>query len=174
MPRAKKETQAEITQRTMEEMQTQLAQLTQAMHGLLAQRNAPAAAPVEERDDEQSDHEDDANPFAILGENRPRAQPAQPHDHWDQSFKFEIPEFHGSQVAEDLLDWIATVDEILEFKHVPLDQCVPVLAMRFRSRATAWWTQLKASRLCLGKPKIETWDKLKKHMRKTFLPYNYD
>ena len=55
MPRVKKETQAEITQRTMEEMQTQLAQLTQAMQGLLAQRNAaaPAAAPVEEQDDEQ-------------------------------------------------------------------------------------------------------------------------
>ena len=52
MPRAKKETQAEITQRTMEEMQTQLAQLTQAMQGLLPQRNA--AAPVEEQDDEQS------------------------------------------------------------------------------------------------------------------------
>ena len=48
MPRAKKETQAEITQRTMEEMQTQLAQLTQAMQGLLAQRNIPAAAQVEE------------------------------------------------------------------------------------------------------------------------------
>uniref|UniRef100_A0A0D2ZSC5 CCHC-type domain-containing protein n=2 Tax=Brassica oleracea var. oleracea TaxID=109376 RepID=A0A0D2ZSC5_BRAOL len=132
MPRAKKETQAEITQRTMEEMQTQLAQLSQAMQGLLAQRNA--ATPVEEQDDEQSDHDDDANPFAV---------------------------------AEDLLDWIATVDEILEFKHVPLDQCVPVLAMRFRSRATAWRTQLKASRLRLGKPRIESWDKLKKHMRKT-------
>uniref|UniRef100_A0A0D3AAS4 CCHC-type domain-containing protein n=1 Tax=Brassica oleracea var. oleracea TaxID=109376 RepID=A0A0D3AAS4_BRAOL len=172
MPRAKKETKAEITQRTMEEMQTQIAQLTQAMQGLLAQRNA--AAPVEERDDEQSDHDDDAHPFAVFGANRQRAQPAQLNERWDQSFKFEIPDFHGSQVAEDLLDWIATVDEILEFKHVPLDQCVSVLAMRFRSRATAWWTQLKASRLRLGKPKIESWDKLKKHMRKMFLPYNYD
>ncbi|XP_013669317.2 uncharacterized protein LOC106373730 [Brassica napus] len=172
MPRAKKETQAEITQRTMEEMQTQIAQLTQAMQGLLVQRNA--AAPVEEQDDEQSDHDDDAHPFAVLGENRQRAQPAQLNERWDQSFKFEIPDFHGSQVAEDLLDWIATVDEILEFKHVPLDQCVSVLAMRFRSRSTAWWTQLKASRLRLGKPKIESWEKLKKHIRKMFLPYNYD
>lgn len=46
--------------------------------------------------------------------------------------------------------------------------------MRFRGRATAWWTQLKTSRLRLGKAKIESWDKLKKHMHKTFLPYNYD
>ncbi|KAG2280756.1 hypothetical protein Bca52824_051976 [Brassica carinata] len=88
MPRAKKETQAEITQRTMEEMQTQLAQLSQAMQGLLAQRNA--ATPVEEQDDEQSDHDDDANPFAVLGANQQIAQPAQLNERWDQSFKFKI------------------------------------------------------------------------------------
>ncbi|KAG2323169.1 hypothetical protein Bca52824_016382 [Brassica carinata] len=111
MPRAKKETQAEITQRTMEEMQTQLAQLTQAMQGLLAQCH-PALVNQQDNE-EQSDHEDDANPFAVLGESRNRAQPVQLHKRWDRSFKFEIPEFHGSQVAEDLLDWIATVEEIL-------------------------------------------------------------
>ena len=171
MPRAKKETQAEITQRTMEEMQTQLAQLTQAMQGLLAQRDTTAQ--VEAQDDDQSDHEDDANPFAVL-RNRDQAQPVLPHEQWDRSFKIEIPEFHGSQIADDLLDWIATVDEILEFKQIPRERCVPMLAMRFRGRATAWWTQLKTSRLRLEKPKIETWDKLKKHMKKTFLPYNYD
>ncbi|XP_013614289.1 PREDICTED: uncharacterized protein LOC106320464 [Brassica oleracea var. oleracea] len=88
MPRAKKETQAEITQRTMEEMQTQLAQLSQAMQGLLAQRNA--ATPVEEQDDEQSDHDDDANPFAVLGANQQIAQPAQLNERWDRSFKFKI------------------------------------------------------------------------------------
>ena len=170
-PRAKKETQAEIQQRTMEEMQTQIAQLTQTMQGLNAQRNA---APTEEHDEEQSDHEDNANPFAFLGGNQRQAPPIQLNEQWDRSFKFEIPEFHGSQVAEELLDWIATVDEILEFKQVPLESCVLVLAMRFISRATAWWTQLRASRLYLNKPKIASWDKLKKHMKKTFLPYNYD
>lgn len=41
MPRQKKETQAEIQQRNMEEMQAQIAQLSQAMQRLLAQRNAP-------------------------------------------------------------------------------------------------------------------------------------
>ncbi|ESQ30422.1 hypothetical protein EUTSA_v10012371mg, partial [Eutrema salsugineum] len=76
------------------------------------------------------------------------------------SFKFEIPEFHGNQVAEELLDWIVIVDEILEFKHVPLDRCVPVIAMRFRNRVAAWWTQLKLSRARSGKPKIMDWDKL--------------
>lgn len=46
--------------------------------------------------------------------------------------------------------------------------------MRFRNRAAAWWTQLKASRTRAGKTRITSWDKLKKHLRKTFLPFNYD
>lgn len=89
-------------------------------------------------------------------------------------FKFEIPGFQGSQIAEELLDWITTVDEILEFKQVPLERCVPLLAMHFRGRATAWWTKLKASRIRLGESKIESSYKLKKHIKKTFLPYNYN
>lgn len=103
MPRAKKETQAEIQQRTMEEMQAQITQLTQAMQGLIAQHNNPAAIDRED-DGEQSEHDADANPFAVLGGNRPRAQPVQLNERWDRSFKFEIPEFHGTQVAEELLD----------------------------------------------------------------------
>lgn len=67
-----------------------------------------------------------------------------------------------------------TVEEILEFKHVPLERCVLVIAMCFCNRAATWWTQIKASRTRLGKPKIVSSKKLKKHLRKTFLPYNYD
>lgn len=83
-------------------------------------------------------------------------------------------QFRGSNIAEKLLDWFVTVEEILEFKRVPLDRCVPLIAIRFRDRAAAWWTQNKTSRTRLGKSKIVTWEKLKREMRKNFLPYNYD
>ncbi|XP_020887113.1 uncharacterized protein LOC110229999 [Arabidopsis lyrata subsp. lyrata] len=38
----------------------------------------------------------------------------------------------------------------------------------------AWWTQLKESRRRSGKSKIDSWEKLKKYMRRSFLPYNYE
>ncbi|ESQ28739.1 hypothetical protein EUTSA_v10019653mg, partial [Eutrema salsugineum] len=66
------------------------------------------------------------------------------------TFRLEIPEFRGSTVAEELLDWFVTIDEILEFKKVPHDRCVPLVAIRFRDRAAAWWTQNKTSRARLG------------------------
>ncbi|XP_013613453.1 PREDICTED: uncharacterized protein LOC106319616 [Brassica oleracea var. oleracea] len=83
-------------------------------------------------------------------------------------------QFKGSTVAEELLDWFVTVEEILEFKQIPLDQCVPLVAIRFRDRAAAWWSQSKTTRARHGKTKISTWDKLKREMKKIFLPYNYD
>lgn len=55
-----------------------------------------------------------------------------------------------------------------------MERCVPVLTMKFCGRAAAWWTQLKTTRVRLGKPKILSWDKLKSKLKKTFLPYNYD
>ncbi|CAL9001111.1 unnamed protein product [Prunus brigantina] len=35
------------------------------------------------------------------------------------------------------------IEEVLDFKDVPQDKRVPLVATRFRGRATAWWQQLK-------------------------------
>ena len=85
-----------------------------------------------------------------------------------------IPEFHGGLRGDDLIDWLVSVEEILEFKHVPQDRRVPLVAMRFRGHAATWWKQLKTTRSRTGKEPIHSWEKLTKHLRQTFLPYNYE
>ena len=47
------------------------------------------------------------------------------------------------------------------------------MATKFRGRVAAWWQQLKQSRIRQGKSKINTWEKILKHMCAAFLPYNY-
>lgn len=42
----------------------------------------------------------------------------------------------------------------------------------FRGCAAAWWSQFKLKRLRFRKEKLSS-DKLKKHMKQDFLPYNY-
>ncbi|XP_013751647.1 uncharacterized protein LOC106454008 [Brassica napus] len=182
-------TEAEITRDAIAELQAQMQPITAAIHNLNVQHPPPPARNNEEQDDNDDEEDDenvnlfaaaaaahDANPFAPLCNNRVVA-PAnvQAEDvPWERGFKTEIPEFHGNASAEELLDWLVTVEEILEFKQVPMERCVPVLSMRFRGRAAPWWSQLKATRARLGKPKILSWDKLKSKLKKTFLPYNYD
>ncbi|KAH7859136.1 hypothetical protein Vadar_032049 [Vaccinium darrowii] len=67
--------------------------------------------------------------------------------------KIELPEFHGTMSPEEFLDWVTAVEEIMEFKEVPMDRRVPLMATRFRGRASAWWQQLKISRNRQGKPR---------------------
>ncbi|KAG2254373.1 hypothetical protein Bca52824_084509 [Brassica carinata] len=98
-----------------------------------------------------------------------------PRDYcWETGFKIEIPEFHGGPRGETLLDWIATVDELLEYKQVPEERRVPFVAMRFRGQASSWRKQVKATRQRTGKPPIVAWSKLQKHLKATFLPHNYE
>ncbi|XP_048605811.1 uncharacterized protein LOC125583220 [Brassica napus] len=187
--RAPLRTEAEITRDAIAEFQAQMAMITTALQALNVQRAPPPPARnnVERDNDEEEDEDDeadpfvaavDANPFATLRNNRAiaqeNAQVAAADTQWTTGFKTEIPEFHENISAEELLDWIVTVEEILEFKRAPLERCVPLLTMRFRGRAAAWWTQLKTARAHLGKPKILSWDKLKSKLKKTFLPFNYD
>ena len=122
--------------------------------------------------------EDDGDYEGVIPQNR-RGRPrvhapiADDNRRWESGMRTEIPEFHGSLQAEEFLDWLATVEEILEFKGVPEDKRVPLVATRLRGRATAWWQQLKLTRHRVGKSKIKTWEKMKKHLRAAFLPYNF-
>lgn len=77
---------------------------------------------------------------------------------WETGFKIEIPEFHGGPRGETLLDWIATVDELLEFKQVPKEKRVSLVAMKFRGHASSWWKQVKATRHRVGKQPIVSWN----------------
>lgn len=131
--------------------------------------------------DEHEDDDDDAdNPFGEVADNQQQNQPrGQRHrndddSRWTSGIKLDIPEFHGGSKPEELLDWFVTVDEVIEFKDVPAHKRVPLVTTRFRGHAAAWWHQLKLSRTRRGKEKINTRDKLKKHMRKTFIPYNFE
>lgn len=107
------------------------------------------------------------NPFA------PLARRADDAHRWESAFKIDLPDFHGNLAADEFLDWIAAVDEILDYKDVPSDRRVALVCTRLRGRAAAWWQQLKLTRTRQGKERIHRWDKFIKHLRAEFLPFNY-
>ncbi|KAF7140352.1 hypothetical protein RHSIM_Rhsim06G0081400 [Rhododendron simsii] len=62
---------------------------------------------------------------------------------WKAGLKVELLEFHGGVTPEEFLDLMVTVEETMDFKEVPDNRRVPLIATRFRGRAAAWWQQLK-------------------------------
>jgi hypothetical protein len=65
---------------------------------------------------------EDGNPFVERGVHG--HQPlVQAQANWRESgFKLNIPEFNGGLQPEEFLDWIAAVEEVLEFKGVLEDR----------------------------------------------------
>ncbi|KAJ9546904.1 hypothetical protein OSB04_019447 [Centaurea solstitialis] len=101
-------------------------------------------------------------------------RPRESDRRWENVMRIDVPEFDGESLnPEGFIDWLATVEEVFEFKAVPEDKRVALIATRLRGRASAWWQQLKQTRSRLGKSKIVTWEKMKKNLRANFLPHNF-
>ena len=65
------------------------------------------------------------------------------------------------------------MERIFEFKEIPEDKKVKIVALRLRKYASLWWTNLNAKRTRERKSKITTWDKMKAKMKARFLPSTY-
>ncbi|CAA7033471.1 unnamed protein product [Microthlaspi erraticum] len=139
---------------TLTQLREQIQQLTAAVQAIALKQEEYINVQQQEKYDSEQD-----NPL---------------EEHAENDIIELVPEFHGGESAEKLLDWIATVEETLECKRVSFERCVSMITVRFRGSAAAWWAKETASRERLGKPRILSWDKLKKKMRKSFLPVNYD
>jgi hypothetical protein len=95
--------------------------------------------------------DENGNLFAERGVHRYQPLVQAQANRWESGFKLDIPEFNWVLQPEEFLDWIAAVEEVLEFKEVPEDRQVSLFATKFWGRATVWWQQLKQSRTRLGK-----------------------
>ncbi|XP_076895084.1 uncharacterized protein LOC143547574 [Bidens hawaiensis] len=93
---------------------------------------------------------------------------------WDAGIRTDILEFDGTSLdPEGFIDWLVIVEEVFEFREVPENKRVSLIATRLRGRASAWWQQLKMEQKRLGKSRIVTWAKMRKCLRDTFLPHNF-
>ena len=122
--------------------------------------------------------DEDENPFGEGdgSDSDDHSEPNQRVDNrrWESGMRVNIPEFDGDTLApEKFIDWLVAVEEVFEFKEVPENKKVSLIATRLRGRASAWWQQLKLTRMRVGKSKVTTWGKMKKCMRANFIPHNY-
>ena len=86
---------------------------------------------------------------------------------------YKRQEFEGRLDPDDFLEWIQTVERVFEYKEVPDEQKVKVIALKLRKYASLWWTNLLAKRARQGKGKIRTWEKMRDKLKRRFLPPNY-
>lgn len=85
----------------------------------------------------------------------------------------DIPEFEGQLDPDIFLDWLQTVERVFEFKDIPDDRKVKLVALKLRKYASIWWSNVVTTRVKSGKEKIRTWEKIRSKLKSKFLPPHY-
>ncbi|KAI0512359.1 hypothetical protein KFK09_012998 [Dendrobium nobile] len=63
---------------------------------------------------------------------------------------------------DKFLNWLHTVERIFDFKEIPAERMVKLVAIKLKKSASLWWENLKRTRAREGRSKIISWEKMKK------------
>nr|GEX40567.1 putative reverse transcriptase domain-containing protein [Tanacetum cinerariifolium] len=86
---------------------------------------------------------------------RPRRNQREDNRHWESSLRVNISDFDEDTLnLEGFIDWLAAVEEVFEFKEVPENKRVSLIATKLRGKAFAWWQQMKLTRERVRNSKI--------------------
>lgn len=77
--------------------------------------------------------------------------------------------FKGRNDAETYLEWERKVDMIFSFHNYSEQKKVRLAAVEFSDYALVWWDELVKSRRRNGEDAIETWDEMKRMMKKLLI-----
>ncbi|VFQ88380.1 unnamed protein product [Cuscuta campestris] len=88
-------------------------------------------------------------------------------------FKVDLLTFEGKNDPDEFLEWLETVDRVFDFKDVPEDKKVKLVALKLRKYASTWWTNTATKRRRESKAPVKTWLKMRALMKKKFLPEQY-
>jgi hypothetical protein len=65
--------------------------------------------------------------------------------------KIEVPMYEGNLDAEELLDWIRSMDKHFDYEDVDEEKKVKKAVTRLKGHATLWWDKMQAERRSKGK-----------------------
>ncbi|VFQ93302.1 unnamed protein product [Cuscuta campestris] len=119
---------------------------------------------LEESDEEEEVPLEDNSSNTARGENYQRGA---------NDFKVDIPTFEGKNDPDDFLEWLETVERVFDFKDVPEEKKVKIVALKFRKYASTWWSNLSTKRRRENKAPVKTWLKMRSLLKKKFLPEQY-
>ncbi|XP_057550663.1 uncharacterized protein LOC130828721 [Amaranthus tricolor] len=94
-----------------------------------------------------------------------------PRPYEDRTIKVDIPEFDGiSHDPDQYQEWEGRMEQYFEFRETPLDHQFRLAKVKLIKSAAVWLEGTQKQRLREGKGKINTWGKLKKNMRRKYIP----
>ena len=120
----------------------------------------PGSAREEEEEEQPPSHGSASEEASPRSHRRGRRHTTNFND-----FKVDIQEFEGKLDPDDFIEWLQTVERIFDYKEIPEDKKVKIVALKLRKYALLWSTNLLTKRVRQEKGKIQTWDKMKAKLK---------
>ena len=89
------------------------------------------------------------------------------------NIKMKIPSFQGKNDPEAYLEWERKVELVFDCHHYSENKKVKLAVIEFSDYAIVWWDQLVLNKRRNREPSVETWEEMKRVMRKRFVPTYY-
>ncbi|VFQ85190.1 unnamed protein product [Cuscuta campestris] len=106
---------------------------------------------------EESDEDEEVHPET----NSSNTAREENHERGATDFKVDIPTFEGKNDPDDFLEWLEIVECVFDFKDVPEEKKVKIVALKFRKYASTWWSNLSTKRRRENKAPVKTWLKMR-------------
>ena len=104
--------------------------------------------------------------------NRPPNPNFRPYE--DRTIKIDLPEFDGlSHDPAKYLEWEGRMEQYFEFKETPPNQQYKIAKIKLTKSAAVWLEGIQKQRLREERNRINTWEKLRKHMKRRYVPTTY-
>jgi hypothetical protein len=87
--------------------------------------------------------------------------------------KMEALMYEDNLDAEELLDWIRSMDKYFNYEDADEERRVRHVITRIKGHATLWWDELQDERRGKGKHKIRRWDRMVDKLKDKFMPKYY-
>ena len=86
---------------------------------------------------------------------------------------FDFAQLNGRFYIEEFIDWLVEIERFFESGCIAEKKQVKFVESKLKGKAWTWWEQLQRMRTWLGKAPIQNWIKMKKYLKRKFLPPDY-
>ncbi|KAL1193256.1 hypothetical protein V5N11_017089 [Cardamine amara subsp. amara] len=124
------------------------------------------------RDQETEDYYSQASSSSYRRDIRDCDGRNQPRDNF-RSLKLRIPHVQGKNDHDAYLEWEKKIEMVFDCKHYTEANKVKVTATESSDYALCWWDQFVTSRRRNREFPVETWNEMKRIMRKRLIPSYY-
>ena len=90
-----------------------------------------------------------------------------------QGIKLNIPSFAGKNDPEAYFNWELKMENVFDCGNFEEEQKVRLAASEFSHYALIWWHKLQRERQRDGDPPVDTWEELRRLMRRRYVPASY-